>query len=170
MRVFLSYSRADGELADRLRMQLERHGIGVWSDRPISGESLTEKIDAAVRAVDAILVLVGPQDGNDDAQRFTWSAALQASWEDESKLLIPILVEPAKLPPFLRSRQAISLQPATDLDRIAGEIAETLLHHSEGVRALEPISAAQPVAQDAELEERRARLSELTQYAEALRQ
>lgn len=170
MKVFLSYSSTDRELADRLRERLAREGFEVWSDRELAaGESWVQGIEAAVRAADAILVLVGPQERNDEAQRFTWSAALQASWEDESRPLLPIVVGNAELPAFLKARQAIRLQTASDpdLDRAAAAISQ-VLRGLPGA-STRSFSLTFSVPDEDDREERLMRFSELQRMAHALR-
>jgi len=166
MKVFLSYPSADRELAERLAERLAQEGLEVWSDHELAaGESVAQRIRREVRAADAILVLVGPQERNDEAQRFTWSEALQASWEDESKPLLPIVEKDAELPAFLKGRQAIRLETPGDLDRAAAAISRALLT-DEATRSF---SLPLPAPDEDDREQRRARFAELQRMASVLR-
>lgn len=57
----------------------------------------------ATRSAQDILVLLGPKQADDPAQRYTWQAALEAIWETPTKQLIPVLLPDAKLPSFVYS-------------------------------------------------------------------
>src|SRR5947209_4640804 len=105
MEAFLSYSSADKKLAERLRKELTRDGLSVWSDESLiaPGEKWQQRIEEAIRSSDSILVLVGPRERVDEAQQFTWRVALEAVWKDSSKRLVPILLRGAELPSFVRS-------------------------------------------------------------------
>ena len=56
--VFISYSHEDREVARRYASALEAAGLAVWWDDHLrSGEAFDEKIEAALRAASAVVVL-----------------------------------------------------------------------------------------------------------------
>src|SRR5947199_10824881 len=102
MSTFLSYASADRKVAEKLRVELGKAGIAVWSDTDIvAGERWRDRIEDAIRSASAILVLIGPKNGDDPEQQFTWQMALETVWKDPNKRLIPILLRGATPPPFL---------------------------------------------------------------------
>jgi hypothetical protein len=60
--VFLSYSRRDAALADRLAEQIEQAGYPIWIDRVgiIGGEQWRAAIVAAIEAADVFIILLSP--------------------------------------------------------------------------------------------------------------
>jgi hypothetical protein len=102
MRVFLSYSAADRKLAERLRDELSRDGLSIWTGTQSRAETgWQQQIEEAIRSADDILILVGPKSSDDAAQQLTWRVALEAAWQDSHKRLIPILLRDAALPRFV---------------------------------------------------------------------
>src|SRR5436853_5160453 len=103
MALFLSYSAANKKVAERLRRELEREGLSVWSAQNATSDSdLRRQLEDAIRSAEAILVLVGPRDP-DKVQQFTWQEALEAVWKDPGKRIIPLLIGDAKIPTFVFS-------------------------------------------------------------------
>ncbi|PYQ58615.1 MAG: hypothetical protein DMF53_20120 [Acidobacteria bacterium] len=89
MSTFLSYASADRKVAEKLRDELGKAGIAVWSDTDIvAGERWRDRIEDAIRSASAILVLIGPKNGDDPEQQFTWQMALETVWKDPNKRLI----------------------------------------------------------------------------------
>jgi len=104
MKTFISYASADKKVAERLRDELVKSGLSVWSDSDMTaGEDRRQRIESAIRSASEILVLVGPKYVDDPWQQFTWRAALEAVWQDPDKRLIPILLRGADLPAFVLS-------------------------------------------------------------------
>jgi hypothetical protein len=135
MHVFLSHSHADRKLAATLRGRLESEGLTVSSlDRDPRSAGWHRDLEEALRSAAAILLLVSPQ--VDEPQRTTWRLALEAVWADPSKRLIPILLQDAELPAFVKSAssgaevQAIRLRDPRDLDPVIQAILRTLGVHS----------------------------------------
>ncbi|MFO0041124.1 MAG: toll/interleukin-1 receptor domain-containing protein, partial [Pseudomonadota bacterium] len=103
--VFLSYSRADQALAQRLAATLQQAGFEVWWDTLIEGgEAFAKSIEAALEASDAVIVL--------------WSKTAAASdWVlDEAarardlKKLVPLGIDGTDPPLGFRQYQAIDLR------------------------------------------------------------
>lgn len=91
--VFVSYSHQDREVARRYADALSAAGLSVWWDDHLrTGEAFDEKIEAALRAASAVVVL--------------WSRASVASrWvraeatlADRNGTLVPVMIEPCERP------------------------------------------------------------------------
>lgn len=132
MQVFLSYSHADKSLAAKLRRSLEERGLSFNSPGANAGDSWRQQLEGAIRTSDAILLLLSPRQRIDEQQQLTWRLALEAVWADPAKRLIPILLQDAELPAFVRSGasgdsiQAIRVREPKDLTLAAQAILRTL--------------------------------------------
>jgi TIR domain len=145
MDAFLSYSSADRKLAERLREELAREGLSVWSDHVIvPGKNWRQRIEEAIRSSNYILVLLSPRDGADEAQQFTWQVALEAVWQDSDKRLIPILLPSAELPPFVRSGTSGQLRVVqVENPREVQDIAQAVLDWIKGRESQSPTATVQ---------------------------
>jgi hypothetical protein len=100
LKIFLSYARKDGAAAAaRLRTELERAGFTVWRDieEMRGGQAWKEQLRAALREVEAVLVLLTP--AAVDSQYVTWE------WENAltlQKQVIPLRVLACDPPEELR--------------------------------------------------------------------
>ncbi len=94
--VFLSYARADGAgAATRLREELSRSGFTVWQDTENmqGGQAWKEQLRAALRQVDAVLVLLTPGAVNSKYVIWEWEMAQMVE-----KPVIPLLVTVCDIP------------------------------------------------------------------------
>lgn len=134
MHVFLSYSHADQALAARLRRALEKKGLSFNDpvETPATGTSWRQQVEEAIRSADAILLLLSSRKKVDEHQQITWMVALQAVWANPAKLMIPLLLQDAELPAFVRSGasgdfvQAIRLRNPKDLSPVIDAILQSL--------------------------------------------
>ena len=132
-KIFLSYDHGDADRARPLAQALERAGHFVWWDLHIrGGEQFSKKIDEALQAADAVVVL--------------WSIrSIESAWVRdeaaagrESGRLIPVSLDDAKPPLGFRQYQTIDLshwkgrgKPAqlqsllADVDALAGSASDT---------------------------------------------
>ncbi len=94
--VFLSYARADGaSAAARLRAELNRSEFTVWQDieNMQGGQAWKEQLRAAIRQVDAVLVLLTP--GAAKSHHVTWEWEMAQMVE---KSVIPLWVAKCGIP------------------------------------------------------------------------
>jgi hypothetical protein len=58
--VFLSYSRADAPIVDRIAIDLQRQGVGVWMDRQdlIAGQEWLPEIQQAISSAEFMVVFL----------------------------------------------------------------------------------------------------------------
>jgi len=141
MDVFLSYSHTDKALAARLRRRLEIEGVS-FNDPVENGISWRQQVEKAIRSADAILLLLSSRKKVDERQQLTWMVALQAVWADPAKPMVPVLLQDAELPAFVRSGasgdfvQAIRLRNRKDLDPAVDAILQSLgLSHRRGLES-----------------------------------
>ena len=108
--VFISYSRADKDVAKRLATQLEREHLRVWTDRELeAGDDWVQGIEQALSASNAIVLLLSPRYMDSSAASFERALALRTAL-DTSKVVLPVLVKPVdpdSLPSSLRRIQWI---------------------------------------------------------------
>ena len=100
--VFVSYARADGAgAALRLRGELEAMGFTVWRDVEAmeGGLAWKEQLRAALRQVDAVLVLITPGSVRSDTVTWEWENALTLG-----KRVIGLLATPCEVPPELKRK------------------------------------------------------------------
>jgi len=103
--LFLSYSRLDGDLAERLAGDLEAQGITVWWDswEMEVGDSLPRKIEEAISRSAWFGIILSP-----DAVASPWVRAeldLALTMEIEGGLtILPILHRPCEIPLSLRGK------------------------------------------------------------------
>jgi hypothetical protein len=152
--IFLSYARPNRETARALAAALAQHGWTVWWDRYIpTGRTFDEVIESQLAAARCVIVL--------------WSAASVASeWvkteaadAKDRRLLVPVLIEPVRIPLEFRRVQAADLtgwkgEPAHaglatlvgDLTGILGEppAAAPAAGDEEGRRGAEPPAEEAP--------------------------
>jgi hypothetical protein len=103
--VFLSYSRADAEFAQRVAHDLEAHGIDVWWDRwdIDAGDSLPRVIEEAIAGSKWFCIVLSP-------------AALESRWVrtelelartlevEEKTVVVPLYYRPCDVPLALRQK------------------------------------------------------------------
>ena len=91
--VFISYSHQDRDVARRYADALQTAGLSVWWDDHLrSGEAFDEKIEAALRAAKAVVVL-----WSKTSVASRWVRA-EATLADRAKTLVPVMIEPCERP------------------------------------------------------------------------
>jgi len=98
--VFISYARADGlDAAAALRSQLTDAGLTVWRDleEMRGGRAWKEQLRAALRRVDAVVVLLTPGAVASPTVEWEWENALTLQ-----KPLLPLLIQPCAVPAELQ--------------------------------------------------------------------
>lgn len=128
--VFLAYSRKSQKHAQALADQLKSLGISTWLDSKdlVAGTSWESEIHNAVKDARLLAFLLEPSSATDSEKMQKESmVALEHSWADKDKILVPILLGDAEPPPFLRHIQALKLRERNpEWARAAKEIARLL--------------------------------------------
>jgi hypothetical protein len=163
MRVFISFARADAELAAKVEDALRRRKVQTWSSLDVgSGEEWKRVLDRESANADVFLFLIGASTSVNAQLQSEWRSLLRNDWDSKKPLILYLhgaLSDSRKaLPPFLRSRKAIS---TTNYDVLVEELRRALEHPEDTI--------------DREQEERgkleqEKRLDELKDYALALKQ
>lgn len=108
--VFLSYSRADKDVAKRIVSMLEREHVRVWTDRDLeAGADWVQEIEAALAASSVIVMLLSPRYLEAGTTSFERAMALKTA-NDTNKVIVPVLVrsvDPDSIPTSLRRTQMI---------------------------------------------------------------
>ena len=91
--IFLSYSRDDQTTARLFAEGFEREGFSVWWDATLNpGEAFDQVTEKALREAKAVVVLWSKKSVD---SRWVRAEATQAN---ESKTLVPVMIEPCKRP------------------------------------------------------------------------
>jgi TolB-like protein/Tfp pilus assembly protein PilF len=91
--VFISYAREDQATVKRFAEGFERQGFGVWWDAALrSGDSFDLKIEEAIRAAKAVIVLWSPH-----SAQSRWVRA-EATLADRNRTLVPARIAACDLP------------------------------------------------------------------------
>lgn len=142
--VFLSYSNRSRKHAETLAEALQTLGISVWvaSKEIRKGESGEEKISKAIRDARLVAFLVdqpSPVDSSSWVQR-EYMTALEHSWSDEGKILVPVLIGDAEPPSFLRHALALRVKgQKPEWARVARTIAKMLSEGNSAKHSKAPI-------------------------------
>jgi hypothetical protein len=111
--VFISYSTDAKPWAERLSESLARKGVSAWTDfksiRP--GQRWLSEIQRALDEATYFLIVVGPKNRIGEWQDREWQGALQHTWDDPQKRIIPVLVDDAAPPASLKNWASVRVQP-----------------------------------------------------------
>jgi len=129
--VFISYSTDARPWAEKLSESLESKGVSTWTDfksiRP--GERWLEEIQRALDDARYFLLVVGPRNAIGEWQDREWQGALQRTWTDPNKRIIPVLIHDATPPSFLKDWGSVRMQQgkseSTWIDRVYDAIRGT---------------------------------------------
>lgn len=184
MNIFISYSKADKDWAEKLKAALQRENISAWLkpdlDEPVVEGDLTlqraqqrvDKLEQAIRATDAIVVMVGSDSELDNWQRHELRIALESVWRDPNKRLIPFLLNDAEPPAFVRSsvstEESLPIVRVRELERDWEQALKSLvaiLRNEADWSQVELI----PSVTEQDREQQRERRAEISDYAETLK-
>lgn len=114
--VFLSYSYADRDVAARIAEVLRREGVPVWFSewelRPT--DSIAEKIEGALSASDALVVLLSRAAVASSWVKLELSTFLARQLRDRAVSVIPVLLEDCEIPISLAGVVSIDLRHQFD--------------------------------------------------------
>ena len=104
--VFVSYARADRDLAERKAADLSTPDVDVWLDRDglRPGQPWQQGIDAALSDAVAVLVVLTPRSGESAFVTYEWAYALGAGVR-----VVPLVCEPTESHPRLGDLQVVDL-------------------------------------------------------------
>jgi hypothetical protein len=137
MIVYISHSRQNAAIANRLSDALAEKGLKPWLDSRDLDESgdWNHQVAAAIRKADAIVFLIGPPGPDDRFQRFEWEQAVDEEvYLDDTKALIPVIIGEPEIPGFLSIRRAIRITPSPiDFPSLADSIVEAVNNPAQTV-------------------------------------
>ena len=126
--VFISYSADAKKWAEKLANSLQREGVVTWSDfenvRP--GERWFDQLQQALDEAKFYLVVLGPRNLWRTWQDQEWQGALERTWIDPDKRIIPVLVGRAGQPAFLRNWASIRFEPGRNELPVVKKLAEII--------------------------------------------
>jgi len=104
--IFISYSRRDKKFVNTLAMNLVRLKHNVWMDRweLKVGDSLTEKVEDALTASSAVILIVSKNSVNSRWCRRELNAAMVREIEEKRSLILPCRIDDCEMPLFLRDK------------------------------------------------------------------
>ncbi len=104
--IFLSHNTKDKFFVRELADRLSKMGVKVWIDEAEIkvGDSLTEKIGNAIEKTDFVGVVLSRNSINSQWVQKELQIALQEEFRKKKVVVLPLLLEPVELPPFLRDK------------------------------------------------------------------
>lgn len=111
--IFLSYSREDLPLIEKLEVQLRKHaGISIWRDQEklYGGQKWPKILGEVIAGQDFFLLAWSKRSASSHFVEFEWCTALALK-----KALIPCLLDDTPLPPSLAATHAISVENIPDI-------------------------------------------------------
>jgi TIR domain len=116
MPVFISYSHANAEFAEKLAFQLVNARAQVWIDRweLNVGDSLLRRIEEAVTGASALVVVLSQSSVSSEWCRKELTAGLVRELEEKRVVVMPVLLENCDVPLFLRDKKYADFR--TDFD------------------------------------------------------
>jgi TIR domain len=134
--VFISYSQDAKPRARKLSESLETRGVSTWADfksiRP--GQRFLEEIERALDDSQYFLLVVGPKHDIGEWQDREWMGALQRTWDDSKKRIIPVLVDDATPPSFLRRWVSVRVRPGKSESEWINPIYDAVRGRASGER------------------------------------
>src|SRR5579863_8545288 len=111
MQLFISYSRGDGPIANRLADDLAQQGYSIWLDqRSIPrGANWDSEVERGLKDSDVMLVLLSPTSTASQNVADEWSFFI-----GEKKKILPLLIQPCDVPFRLSCRQRIDFTRSYD--------------------------------------------------------
>jgi hypothetical protein len=104
--IFLSHNTKDKFFVRELADRLSRMGVKVWIDEAEIkvGDSLTEKIGKAIEETDFVGVVLSKNSINSQWVQKELQIALQEEFRKRKVVVLPLLLEPVDIPPFLKDK------------------------------------------------------------------
>jgi hypothetical protein len=114
LQLFVSYSHADRDFGRQLIADLRRHHFIVHDSDEISPRNWSYAADQAIKAANAVILVVGVRDEPGEFQRSQWRAALEEIWRSPNKRLIPVLLDNARIPSFLANYRVLRVNSGAE--------------------------------------------------------
>jgi hypothetical protein len=130
MKVFLSYSEKDSDVAKELAAQLEKAGFDTWDPAEVRfpGDNWALRIGKALQESEAMVVLISPDSMKSKTVRQEIDYALGSS--RYKGRLIPVVVKPTKDSPWILKKLP-SVSIGGNVPKAIGQIADYIKHGFE---------------------------------------
>ena len=125
MRYFLSYNKADEELARSVGAHMVLSGLDVWFDEweIQAGDSIPGKLNEGLAAFDAFVLLWSADADRSDWVRQELQSAIMQAVGDDSRKIVPCLLDETPLPPLIADRRAVKLTDTrSGIEELLGEL------------------------------------------------
>ena len=132
IKVFLSYSSTDAELARRLALDLRSVNIDVWLDQWQLGvgEEIAQKIDKGVEQADFVIVLLTRASVASKWVQHEWRQKVLNEAQTQRVAVIPVRGEVCEIPDFLAQRSSADISGGSYPQGFR-YLLEILRHHSD---------------------------------------
>lgn len=103
---FISHSSKDRGFVEQLARDLRGNGVQPWYDQweMLPGDSLTQKIASAIWKNEYFVVVLSPHSTNSEWVQKELGVALTREFRERKIRVIPVLLRPCKIPPFLQDK------------------------------------------------------------------
>ncbi|MEU6748179.1 toll/interleukin-1 receptor domain-containing protein [Spirillospora sp. NPDC046719] len=107
MPIFMSYSHSDSDFVDKLAMQLVQSRVYVWLDRweLQVGDSLLARIESAITAASALLVILSKTSVNSPWCKLEINAGLMRELSEKKVVVLPVVIDDCDIPILLREKR-----------------------------------------------------------------
>ena len=139
--IFISFSQRDTRHMTTLRENLIRIGYKPWIDpKPRPGQDWRFEIDDAIRAADAMMVIVTPSAADSTYMTYEWALAIGLNIP-----VVPIIFERARMHPRLQMLEHFDVNSFTSQvhfwDYFNREIKRTLADEAQPIKAVSVVPA-----------------------------
>lgn len=112
MSIFISYSTKDAEFVERLSTSLIENNIKVWKDnhKIVIGDSLLNKIQAGIEGASYFCIVLSKNSLESDWVKTEMNYALRDESQKRGMMIIPIMIDDCKIPPFLSDIKAVDFR------------------------------------------------------------
>jgi hypothetical protein len=130
--IFISYRHRDADAAAKVSTLCEQAGLEPWTDRRVeAGSDWRREVEAAVERCDVVLLLISAPDLQAElTSPFEWSAICERRWRNPDLPVVPILLDPAPLPPFLAECRSLTAPDERALSRCVDTVCDVSLGKS----------------------------------------
>jgi predicted RNA-binding Zn-ribbon protein involved in translation (DUF1610 family) len=128
LRCFLSYNKADKEVARSIGAHLTLSNIGVWLDEweIQAGDSIPGKLNDALAAFDAFILLWSEAANRSDWVRQELHSAIMRAINNHSAKIVPCLLDETPLPALIADRCGIDFSDTHEgISLLIGDITGT---------------------------------------------
>lgn len=126
MRVFMSYSRLDSEVADKISAALKGsgHRIWKWDETLKPGDNIAKKTSEGIEGADAFLLIVSSNSLASKSVMHEFSALALSEISKRELRIIPVLIDQTPVPSYLSSYFYLDI--SQDIDQGIAVLLESL--------------------------------------------